>query len=214
MLVRKWMTPNPRTVQSKDSISEAIRLMDEGSIRHLPVLDGTKLVGVVSDRDIKEFSPSRATTLDVHELHYVLSRAVVADAMKKDPLRVQPSDSIERAAALMHDNKIGCLPVVDGTGLVVGILTQEDVFEALITILGARMDTVRFQMTIPEAAGAARAVIEKVRSYNVGIRSALTSYVGVPKGSREFVLHLTGDTLLLERDLRQDYPDLLVHRGV
>ena len=213
MLVRKWMTPNPRTIQADATVTEAVHVMKEQDIRHLPVLDGKRLVGIVSDRDLKEFAPSRATTLDVHELHYLLSKAKVADAMRRDPLRLTPEDTIERAALLMHDNRVGCLPVVNADGAVVGILTQEDVFEALVVVTGCRSDTVRFQMTISDEPGSIKVVTDKVRAAGLKLTSILTTYHGVEPGKRELILRIAGDTLALERELKQDYPDLLVHRG-
>ena len=213
MLVRKWMTPNPVTVQAADPISEAIHKMKEHNIRHLPVMDGDRLVGIVSDRDLKEFSPSPATTLDVYEMHYLLSKAKVADAMRGDPLRITPGDTIEKAALLMHDHKIGSLPVVDDGGGLVGILTQEDVFEALVRVTGARTDTVRFQMTIPDEPGSIKDVADRVRAHGLKIRSILTTYEDVPPGKRELILRVEGDTLALERELKEAYPDLVVHRG-
>lgn len=213
MLVRKWMSPNPHTVQVHETVAEAIRLMKENDIRHLPVLEGRKLVGIVSDRDVKEFTPSKATTLDVYELHYLLSKATVADAMRRDPMRVAPEDPIERAALLMHDQKIGCLPVVDAAGEVVGILTQEDVFEALATVTGCRSDTVRFQMTIPDEPGSIKTVADRVRAYGLKLRSILTTYQDVPAGKRELILRVEGDTLALERELKEAYEDLMIHRG-
>ncbi len=214
MVVRKWMSPNPVTVGKDDPVSEAIHLMKQHKIRHLPVMDGDRLVGIVSDRDLKEYMPSRATTLDVYELHYALSRAKVSEAMRRDPLRVGPDDTIEKAALLLHDNKIGCLPVVDGDGALVGILAHEDVFEALIQVTGARTNTVRFQLTIPDEAGSIRVVADKVRAHGLKIRSILTTYQDVPEGRRELILRVEGDTLPLESELKEEYPDMVVHRGV
>lgn len=213
MLVRKWMSPDPKTLPVDASITEAVTLQKERGIRHIPILDRGKLVGIVSDRDLKEFSPSKATTLDVYELHYLLGKTKVSDAMHRDPLRVGPEDTIERAALIMHDNKIGCLPVVDDVGRVVGILTHEDVFEALVTVTGCRSDTVRFQMTILDEPGSIKVVTDKARERGLRIRSILTTYQDVPQGKRELILRLEGDTLALERELKEEYADLLIHRG-
>lgn len=213
MLVRKWMTPGPTTIQVDTTVTEAIRAMEEQDIRHLPVLDGSRLVGIVSDRDLKEFSPSRATTLDAHELRYVLSKARVAEAMRRDPLYVAPDDTIEKAALIMHDRRVGCLPVVAAGGAVVGILTQEDVFEALVTVTGCRSDTVRFQMTISDEPGSIKLVTDRVRAHGLKLTSILTTYQGVAAGKRELILRVAGDTAALEKELKLDYPDLLVHRG-
>jgi acetoin utilization protein AcuB len=213
MLVRKWMTRDPLTIQAGASVSEAVHLMKDRGIRHLPVLDGNRLVGIVSDRDVKEFTPSRATALDVYELHYLLSKAKVSDAMRRDPVRVNPEDTIEKAALLMHDNHVGCLPVLDSSGKVVGILTYEDVFEALVRITGCRTDTVRFQMTITDEPGSIKVVTDRVRAHGLKLQSILTTYQDVPEGKRELILRVDGDTLALERELKEGYPDLLVHRG-
>ncbi len=213
MLVKKWMSPNPHRVQASDSISHAIHVMKDNHIRHLPVMDGDRLVGIVTDRDLKEFSPSRATTLDVYEMHYLLSQARVAEAMRADPLRLGPDDPIEKAALLMHDNRIGCLPVVGEGGEVLGILTQEDVFEALVRVTGCRSDTVRFQLTVPDAPGSIKNVADVVRGHGLKLTSILTTYQDVPEGRRELVLRVAGDSLDLERELRERYPDLVVHRG-
>jgi acetoin utilization protein AcuB len=207
------MTPDPVTLQVSDSVNEAIRLLKEKSIRHLPVMDGDKLVGIVSDRDLKEFSPSKATTLDVYELRYVLSKATLSSAMHKDPIWLGPEDTIEKAALLMHDNKIGCLPVKDDAGKLVGIITQEDVFEALVVVTGCRSDTLRLQMTIDDAPGSVKVVADKVRAHGLKVRSILTSTADVAQGKRELILRVEGDASGLESELRQEHSDLKVHQG-
>ncbi|MBI5015955.1 MAG: CBS domain-containing protein [Deltaproteobacteria bacterium] len=213
MLVRKWMTSTPKTIGKGQSVTDAIRMLKESGIRHLPVMDGDRLVGIVTDRDLKDFSPSKATTLDMFELHYLLSKATVADAMRRNPVTVQPDDTIEKAALLMHDHKIGCLPVLGEKGRLVGLLTQEDVFEALVKVTGAGTDTVRLQMTISDQPGSIKVVTDKARAHGANLRSILTTYVNVPLGRRELILRVAGDTSDLEEELRRDYPDLIVHRG-
>jgi acetoin utilization protein AcuB len=213
MLVRKWMSPDPLTIQAAGSISEAVHLMKDHHIRHLPVLEGDRLVGIVSDRDLKEFTPSKATALDVYEVHYLLAKAKITAAVHPNPLRVSPEDSIEKAARLMHESRIGCLPVVDAAGKVVGILAHDDVFAALVQVTGCGTDTVRFQMTIADEPGSIKVVADKVRTHDLKIRSILTTYQDVPAGQRELVIRVGGDTLALERELKEEYPDLMVHRG-
>ena len=213
MLVRKWMTPDPMTMQVTDSVNEAIRLLKEKNIRHLPVMEGDRLVGIATDRDLKEFAPSKATTLDVYELRYVLSKTTLASAMHKDPIWLGPEDTIEKAALLMHDNKIGCLPVKNDAGKLIGILTQEDVFEALVVVTGCRSNTLRLQMTIDDAPGTVRDVADKVRAHGVKVRSILTSTADVPQGKRELILRVEGDAGSLEAELKQEHPDMMVHQG-
>lgn len=213
MLVGKWMTPRPVTIQMREPVTEAILLMKDRGIRHLPVMDGDRLVGIVSDRDLKEFTPSRASTLDMYELHYLLAKTTISEAMRKDPFRVHPEDTVEKAALLMHDNRIGCLPVVDGRGKLVGLLSHADVFEALVTVTGCRSGTTRLQMTIPDEPGSIRVVADRVRAHGLNLRSILTTYVQVPEQKRELILRVDGESPELEGELRGEYPDLVVHQG-
>jgi acetoin utilization protein AcuB len=212
MLVQKWMTPDPVTLQVNDSVHDALRLLKERDIWHLPVMEGDRLVGIVTDRDLKEFSPSKATTLDVYELRYVLSKAPLASAMHKDPLWLRPEDTIEKAALLMHDNKIGCLPVEDDSGKLVGILTRDDVFEALVMVTGSRSGTTRFQMTIADAPGSLKDVADRVRTHGLKVRSLLTSTADVQDGQRELIVRVEGDTAGLEGEFKAEHADLIVHK--
>jgi acetoin utilization protein AcuB len=201
------------TVQASDSISRAIFLMKEHDIRHLPVMEGEELVGIVSDRDLKEYSPSAATTLDVYELHYLLAKAKVERVMRAKPLRVIIGDPIEKAALLMHDNHIESLPVVDKAGALVGMLTDVDVFEALVRITGCRSNSTRMQMTIPDEPGSIKTVTDKTRSHGLKLLSILTTHYRVPEGKRELILRVEGDATSLEAELRGEYPDLVMHLG-
>jgi acetoin utilization protein AcuB len=109
----------------------ASKLLKEKGIRHLPVLDGQdRLVGVITDRDIKRASASEATALDIHELLYLLDRLEVAKVMTKNPIAVSPDTSVREAAQLMVRHKIGCLPVAIG-GKLVGIVTEIDMLKLL-----------------------------------------------------------------------------------
>ena len=132
MLVKDWMSKDPITINDDTSMMKAIHLMKQNRFRRLPVLQQGRLVGIVSDRDLKEASPSKATTLDVHELYYLLSELQVKDIMTRDPIPVAPDDTVEHAAQLMLENTISGLPVVDEKGAVVGILTQSDVFRSFM----------------------------------------------------------------------------------
>lgn len=131
-LVKDWMTPDPITIAPSTTLPEAHRLMKECNIRRLPVVDNGRLVGIVTLGDIREASPSNATALSIFELNYLLSRLTVGEMMTRDPICVAPGMSIEAAARLMLEHKIGGLPVIDGT-CVVGIITESDIFRLLVT---------------------------------------------------------------------------------
>ena len=131
-LVKDWMTPDPITIAPTTTLPEANRLMKECNIRRLPIVENGRLVGIVTLGDVREASPSTATSLSIYELNYLLSRLTVGQIMTHDPISITPDTSIEAAARLMLEHKIGSLPVVDGTR-VVGIITESDIFRLLVT---------------------------------------------------------------------------------
>lgn len=131
-LVKDWMTPDPITIGPNTTLPEANRLMKECGIRRLPVVDNGRLVGIVTLGDVREASPSTATSLSIYELNYLLSRLTVEKIMTRDPITIAPETSLEAAARLMLEHKIGGLPVVDGAK-VVGIITESDIFRLLVT---------------------------------------------------------------------------------
>lgn len=136
MLVKDWMTKDVIVLDENASIMKASQIMKEHNIRRIPVVRRGKLVGIISDRDLKEATPSKATALDVHELYYLLSEVRVKDIMTPEPITVRPEDTVEYAAVLMLENRISGLPVVDEKGQVVGIITQTDIFKLFVNITG------------------------------------------------------------------------------
>ena len=212
MRVSKWMSPKVFTLQPSDSISRAIHLMKEKRIRRIPIVsEAWKLVGIVSDRDLKDVSPSRATTLDIWELHAVLDKLKIADVMTKKPWTVAPETPIEKAAALMLEKRVEGLPVLDTKGTVIGILTEGDVFRALVDITGAGKKRTRVSLVIPDRAGSIREVADRVRAQGGTIFSILTSTSKVPSGKRELVMRVEGPAPeALGADLSKSWADVSV----
>lgn len=132
--VEKWMTRNPITIEADASVIEAIHLMKEKKVRRLPVMRKGKFVGIVTDRMIKEYTPSKATSLDTWEVHYILSKTAVTEAMNPKPYTVTPQTDLTEAAQIIHDNKLYGVCVVDEHGTLVGILTTTNIIEALLAI--------------------------------------------------------------------------------
>lgn len=192
MYVKNWMSKNVVTVGVNDSLSVAINTLKRNRVRRLPVMDDDKLVGIVSDRDLKEAAPSKVTSLDIWELHYLLSRINIKDIMKKDPITISPNSTIEKAAIIMHDNKIGGLPVVD-EGKLVGIITEQDIFEALINITGARKAGHRLTVSIPDEPGSVKELCDLMRNYDFKCISILTSHAGVEEGFRQVLIRFQAD---------------------
>ncbi|MTI81955.1 MAG: CBS domain-containing protein [Firmicutes bacterium] len=137
MFVADNMTTSPITITKDTSVLDALDIMKKYSFRELPVVRGSKLVGLVTEKELLTASPSPATTLSVYEMKGLLSKLNVADVMVKDPITVEPYCTIEEAALKMREHKIGCL-LVEENEVLVGIITQTDIFEALIRIFGLR----------------------------------------------------------------------------
>jgi acetoin utilization protein AcuB len=135
--VRRWMTPSPLTIDDSASIVEAIHKLKEKNIRRLPVMHSGKVVGVVTEKMLKDFTPSKATSLDTWEVHYLLARTPVTAAMNPKPHKVSLDDEIADVAKLMEDRKLNGVLVVDAKGDLVGILTTTNCLEALIGFANA-----------------------------------------------------------------------------
>jgi acetoin utilization protein AcuB len=153
MLVGERMTKRPIITHPDTPIDEALKVMRESNVRRLPVVDKKgKLVGIVTEKDLLYVSPSPATSLSIHELHYLISKIKVQDVMAKDVITVTEYTPLEEAARIMADNKIGSLPVMRDDRLV-GIITETDLFKIFLELLGAREKGIRLTMLVPEQKG-------------------------------------------------------------
>jgi acetoin utilization protein AcuB len=177
MLVKNWMTEQVHTISAETSLLKISKLLKTNGIHRLPVVDGQgRIMGIVSDRDVRDASPSKATTLNMYEMHYLLAELTAKDIMTPHPLTVKPSDTVETAAMLMLDNTVGGLPVVDETsGGLVGIITDHDVFKALVSITGVREAGLQIGVDVSNERGAMRPVYDAIRSFNGRILSVLSS---------------------------------------
>jgi CBS domain-containing protein/nucleotide-binding universal stress UspA family protein len=137
MQVSEWMTPAPVTVTPSTPVPKVQELMLRRRIRHLPVVQDGRLVGIITDRDVRTTQPSPATGLTVREMHYLLDRLTVLAVMTRPVITVAPHESLTEAVRLMLENRIGGLPVMAGERLV-GILTEVDLLRAFSTTLGVR----------------------------------------------------------------------------
>lgn len=175
MLVRNWMTSKVITVTPDTSLLKIGKIMKDNNIRRVPVLDAEgRVIGIVSDRDVRDASPSKATTLDMYEMHYLLAEIRAFNIMNSNPITVKSTDTVEKAAMLMLDNRIGGLPVVDD-GKLVGIISDQDVFKALVNITGVREGGFQLGLAIPNQQGAMRPVFDLLRQRGARILSVLSS---------------------------------------
>jgi len=190
MLVKNWMSKNVITIDVNDTMQDAMKLLKEHGIRMLPVMKKNRLVGIVTDRDLKQASASDATTLEVHELLYLLTKINVKDIMTKDPITVSPDYTVEETAKVLLESKISGAPVVDDSGQIVGTITQADLFRVLISLTGVKNGGIQFGFQIKDKPGSIKEVEDIIREYGGRIVSILTSYDDVPMGYRKVYIRM------------------------
>jgi acetoin utilization protein AcuB len=163
------------TVSPDTSVLKARELMDAHKISHLPVTDGkARLLGIVTDRDLKQAWASPASTLSVYELTYVLQKLTVESVMTREVMTAGPDTTIERAALMIHDHKIGALPVVKQDKLV-GIITSNDLMEVLLMALGMSDDSARLSLLTRNRIGVLADVGRLMQQAGINIRSVVTA---------------------------------------
>lgn len=188
MLVRDWMTPNPVSVSPDTPVLDALKLLKERSFRRLPVVEGQNLVGIVTDKDLKDAMPSKATTLSVWELNYLLAKLTVHEVMAKPVITIEAEQPLEDAALLMQEYKVGGLPVME-KGRLVGIITVTDVLKAFTEVLGLRSGGVRITLDLPDVPGALAKAAAAVPPSNI-VSVATVAHEG---GKQRMVLRVTGE---------------------
>ncbi len=216
MLVKEWMATDPITVEEDTSIMKVTQLLKEHSFRRVPVVRRKKLVGIVSDRDIKEAAPSKATSLDVHELYYLLSEIKVKDIMTPNPLTLKEDDSVEKAAVIMLENRISGMPVVDDDNHVIGLVTQTDIFKVMISITGIYRGPIQFACEIEDKPGYLTRFLSSLSNLGARMVSVLTCQDHVTSDKREVyvrIMHMDNDKLdHMVTELKKDFNVLYVLR--
>lgn len=174
MYVGRIMHTDLITVSPSTSLEDAKIIIKKNKIDHLPVVnDSDKLVGILSDRDLKQYWASPATTLSNHELNYLLQQVLVEMIMIKAVITISPNTTVERAALIMQENDINALPVMEDENLV-GIITSTDVMGVLLEAIGISNESVRLGVIVKDAIGALANVAEILRVENVNIQSLFT----------------------------------------
>jgi len=192
MLVKDWMTKTVITIDVKDSMQDAINSLKEYHIPMLPVMKKGELVGIVTDRDLKRASPSDTTTLEVHELLFLISKIKVRNIMTKDPITVPSDFTVEEAAEVFLRKGISGAPVVDQEGQIVGTITKEDLFRVLISLTGVGRRGIQFAFQIEDHPGTIRELADIIRQYGGRMVSILSTYEGMPTGFRKVFIRMLG----------------------
>jgi acetoin utilization protein AcuB len=209
--MREKIQRNPITISPDASFFEARNLIHEKGVRHLPVLDKNgKLVGIVTDRDIREAAPSDATLLSVQELNYLLGKLKVSAFMtpKEKLITITPDTMIEEAVQLMQDHKIGCLPVLE-EGKLYGIFTETDALDHLVDIFGLKQKGTRLSLALEDKPGTMLGILEVFKKYNINIISVVTPSFMV-EGKRLCAIRIkTEDYTDVVKDLEKAGYDVL-----
>ncbi len=180
MLVNERMTKPVLTITPEVPVQDALAQMRKEHIRRFPVVDKKgKLVGIVSESDLQNASPSEATTLSVWEVNYLLSKITVERVMSKKVITVTETTPIEEAARIMADEKIGALPVMNGEKLV-GIITETNLFRIFLELLGARSEGVRVSFLVKDIPGKFAELASAVRDAGGNIVAFVTTAGDAP----------------------------------
>ena len=173
MFVAKRMTPNPTTIESTTTIADASELMRKRNFRRLPVVDNGRLVGIVTDRDLRTVAPSPATTLSIFELNYLLAKMQVKDIMHKNVVTINIDATIEEAALIMSNHHIAGLVVMDGEA-VAGIITETDIFKSFVEIMGLKEGKTRFTFRVSNQVGVLHDITGVFKEMGINISSLAT----------------------------------------
>ncbi|MEW6188326.1 MAG: CBS and ACT domain-containing protein [Thermodesulfobacteriota bacterium] len=173
MLVENHMTTDIVTLAPDQTLLKAMTLMQQKRIRHLPVVDGGRVVGIVTELDIRRAGASDSTSLSVFEINYMMDQIKVANFMTKKVITVGPEEPIEVAAKLIYDHKIGALPVVEN-GHLVGLISNLDILETFIEVLGIHQPSVRIELELENRIGALADTTKLFKELELYLVSAVT----------------------------------------
>jgi len=202
MLVKNWMNRSVITVDASDPIEKAIKLIEIYRHRMLPVIDKDKLVGIITDRDIKA-----ATGLNCSEAGHLDSNFVrqkVRNIMITNPYHALPELTVEEAAELLLLHQISGLPVINNENTVVGVITKSDLFKLWITLTGERQDSFQIGINTIDKPGCILEIADIIRDYGGIIETILSTIARVRKGSRRIYIRFYNiDNVFLENLLKE-----------
>ena len=207
MIISRVMTRDPITINPDMSVNEIRDLMDKEQIGHLPVMDKkNNLVGLVTRADLSKSGPSAATSLDMYEISYLLSKMTAKDVMEKNVITVDENEVVEEAARIMTDKGIGCLPVMRWKFLV-GIITDTDLFNVFVNAFGSRYKGIRITFSIKEKPGQMVKISQAIAEQNGNILSFITSE-GDDPSCRRLTTKIEGISREQLETIMKSFPDV------
>ena len=202
MAVKDFMTRKVVYISPDTTIAHAADMMREQKLHRLPVIENDQLVGLVTEGTIAEASPSKATSLSIYEMNYLLNKTKVGDVMIRDVVTISQFASLEDATYLMLKNKIGILPVVDNEQLY-GVITDRDIFKAFLEVSGYGEEGVRLRFVTENKVGVLEQIIRLLVEENLNISNT----VNIPRKDGKIIIEvqLAGniDTALLKKKFEE-----------
>ena len=174
MAVKDFMTKRVVYVSPETTVAATADIMREKGLRRLPVIEHDKLVGLITEGTMAEASPSKATSLSIYEMNYLLNKTKVGDIMIKNVLTVSKYASLEDAIYIMLQNKVGVLPVVDNDQIS-GIITDKDVFRAFLEISGYGQAGIRIGLEVPDTPRVLEKIANLIASENLNIERTIVA---------------------------------------
>ncbi len=184
MLVKDWMSADPITVNVDTTLQDAINILMDNHISILPVMDSGKLVGIVTDRDVKHASPSDACLLDFQNIMYHVARIQISEIMTPNPITIPLDLTMEEAAEVLLQNNISGVPVVNEKGQLKGIITKDDIFAALVDLSGLSHRGALFGFQLEDRPGSIKEVTDIIRRFGGRLASIVSTYEMCPEGFR------------------------------
>ena len=174
MFVAERMTKHPVSVPSTATIGDVDRLMKKHKFHRMIVVDNGKLVGYLSDRDVMRVAPSPATSLSKYEIRSLLDKLSVKDVMQKKVVTVNEDATIEEAALIMYENKVGGLPVISEVGAVVGIITATDILKTFVDVMALSQGKIRLTLEVENKIGVMAYITKVFADNGINIDSLIT----------------------------------------
>lgn len=189
MLIKEWMSTSVITINDNDSLNDAIKLFESRVISMLPVLKDGKVVGIITDGDVKKAMPSDATTLDRFELPVLLDSVKIKSVMSKPVITTSVDHTVDEIAGTMLKKGISGMPVLDYKNRLKGIITKSDVFRCFVSFTGVSEKSQIFAIKIENKPGVIKRLSDLIRKNGGRLCSILTSYDDIEEGFRKVYFH-------------------------
>lgn len=190
MDVNSYMSKDLVTIEAGTKILDALDLMKKHNIHRLPVVEGNRMIGLVTEGIISRNTPSTMTSLDMREVTYLLNRTSANDIMEKNVITINKEALLEEAAVNMRKNAIGVLPVVEGDNKLVGIITEKDIMDAFVDVLGFYTPGVRLVINVPEDR---KGVLEEITDFFAEAEISIQQIAVYRKDHIQIVIQVDSD---------------------